>query len=54
MPDPLFTVIAADDHPVVLSGIRLVLRGAGEFKLLAETQDGATTLAAIEKEVPIS
>ncbi|MEY3897185.1 MAG: hypothetical protein RLZZ214_2706 [Verrucomicrobiota bacterium] len=52
MPDPLFTVIAADDHPVVLSGIRLVLRAAGEFKLLAETQDGATTLAAIEKEVP--
>ncbi len=52
MPDPLFSVIAADDHPVVLSGIRLVLRGVGEFKLVAETADGAATLEAIEKEVP--
>lgn len=52
MPNPRFTVIAADDHPVVLSGIRLVLRGAEEFKLLAETQDGATTLAAIRQQAP--
>lgn len=52
MLDPPFTVIAADDHPVVLSGVRLVLRGAGDFKLLAETQDGASTLAAIKEEVP--
>ena len=47
-----FTVIAADDHPVVLSGIRLVLRGSGDFTLLTETEDGATTLAAIEQTVP--
>ena len=47
-----FTVIAADDHPIVLSGIRLVLRGAGDFTLLAETEDGATTRAAIEHTVP--
>ncbi len=49
---PCFTLIAEDDHPVVLSGIRLALRGAGEFALIAETHDGATTLAAIEQEVP--
>lgn len=47
-----FTVIAADDHPIVLSGIRLILRGSGDFTLLAETEDGATTLAAIEQTVP--
>ncbi len=47
-----FTVIAADDHPVVLSGIRLALRGSGDFTLLAETADGAATLAAIEQSVP--
>jgi DNA-binding NarL/FixJ family response regulator len=52
MSNPHFTVVAADDHPVVLSGIRLVLRGSGDFTLLAETEDGATTLAAIERTVP--
>lgn len=52
MSQPCCTVIAADDHPVVLSGIRLILRGADDFKLLAETEDGATTLAAIQQEVP--
>ncbi len=52
MPETHFRVIAADDHPVVLSGIRLVLRGSGEFTLLAETEDGAATLAAIEQTVP--
>ncbi len=46
------TVIAADDHPVVLSGIRLVLRGAKDFKLQAETKDGVATLAAIRRNVP--
>jgi DNA-binding NarL/FixJ family response regulator len=46
------TVLAADDHPVVLSGIRLVLRGSGEFTLLAETSDGPSTLAAIKAGEP--
>jgi DNA-binding NarL/FixJ family response regulator len=52
MSAPTFTVIAADDHPIVLSGIRLILRSSGDFSLLAETEDGATTLAAIEQTVP--
>lgn len=52
MPKPNFTVIAADDHPVVLSGIRIALRGSGEFTLLAETMDAASTLAEIEQTVP--
>jgi DNA-binding NarL/FixJ family response regulator len=52
MSNPCFSVIAADDHPVVLSGIRLVLRGAGDFRLLAETRDSATTLTAIRQNVP--
>lgn len=52
MSKPCSTVIAADDHPVVLSGIRLVLLGAEDFQLLAETQDGEQTLAAIRQEVP--
>jgi DNA-binding NarL/FixJ family response regulator len=52
MPHAHFTVVAADDHPVVLSGIRLALRESSDFSLLAEACDAATTLAAIEREVP--
>jgi DNA-binding NarL/FixJ family response regulator len=52
MPNSRFKVIAADDHPVVLSGIRLALRECEDFTLLAEARDAATTLAAIEREVP--
>lgn len=56
MPDPTsktrLTVVAADDHPVVLAGIRLALRGTGDFMLLAEAADGPATLAAIRESVP--
>lgn len=52
MQSPGLTIIAADDHPVVLSGIRLALRGTEEFNLLAEARDGTSTLAAIEENVP--
>ena len=50
--DNRFTVLAADDHPVVLSGIRLLLRSEADFDLVAETHDAATTLAAVERLVP--
>ena len=49
---PCSTVIAADDHPVVLSGIRIALRSSGNFTLRAEAADAGSTLAAIEREVP--
>lgn len=52
MQSPGLTIIAADDHPVVLSGIRLALRGTEEFNLLAEAHDGASTLTAIQENVP--
>ena len=52
MQNPRLTVIAADDHPVVLSGIRLALRGTEEFVLLAEeAHDAALTRAAIREHV---
>lgn len=50
--DSCSTVIVADDHPIVLSGIRLLLRGAKDFKLLAEAGDGEATLTAIRQNVP--
>lgn len=46
------TVIAADDHPVVLSGIRLALRETGDFTLSAEARNGEETLAAIAANMP--
>lgn len=52
MESPSLTIIAADDHPVVLSGIRLALRGTEDLKLLAEAHDAISTLAAIEDNVP--
>ena len=56
MPDPTsktrLTVVASDDHPVVLSGIRLALRGSGNFMLLAEAADVPATLAAIREKLP--
>lgn len=52
MPNARITVVAADDHPVVLSGIRLALRESDDFALLAEARDGAATIAAIEQKVP--
>lgn len=52
MRPPGLTIIAADDHPVVLSGIRLALRGTEDFNLLAEAHDGTSTLAAIQENVP--
>jgi DNA-binding NarL/FixJ family response regulator len=52
MRSPGLTIIAADDHPVVLSGIRLALRGTEDFNLLAEARDGTSTLAAIRENVP--
>jgi DNA-binding NarL/FixJ family response regulator len=50
-PPPVF-VIVADDHPVVRSGVRLLLSRARGFDLVAETSDAASTLAALERQPP--
>jgi DNA-binding NarL/FixJ family response regulator len=47
-----FSVIAADDHPIVLSGIRLALGVERDFELLAAVGDSDATLAAIRQQVP--
>src|SRR5690606_7890158 len=36
----LITVIVADDHPIVRSGIVAVLESGGNFRVLAEASDG--------------
>src|SRR5690606_13141940 len=52
MPPSSATVIVADDHPVVLSGVRLALRRTKDLIVLAEAENGMAALAAIEKAPP--
>jgi DNA-binding NarL/FixJ family response regulator len=50
MPDPT-RVMIADDHPLVRSGLRVLLEREGEFHVVAEAADGydAIDLAALHK-----
>jgi DNA-binding NarL/FixJ family response regulator len=50
MPSPI-RVMIADDHPLVRSGLRVLLEREGEFRVVAEAADGyeAIDLAALHK-----
>ena len=37
-------VFLADDHPLVLDGIKALIVGDGELELVGEARDGATAL----------
>lgn len=52
MPAPRHSVIAADDHPIVRSGIRLLLEGSEEFGLVAESNCVDTTREAVRRYQP--
>ncbi len=45
--DVSITVVLADDHQVVRSGLRLLLESERHFEVLAETGDLAGTLAVV-------
>jgi DNA-binding NarL/FixJ family response regulator len=45
-------VVLADDHPMVRYGIAAVLETADEVDLVAEAEDGAQLLAAVEQHSP--
>ena len=45
-------VVLADDHPIVLSGLRAFLQAAPEVEIVATASDGATTLEAIRAHEP--
>jgi two-component system nitrate/nitrite response regulator NarL len=51
-PAPPFTVLIADDHPVVRIGVRNILASAPEFRIVGECSDGETTLAAVKSLSP--
>lgn len=45
-------IIIADDHPIVLTGIREILTKAGTFQILSEVNDGKTLLQECEQKLP--
>ena len=47
-----FTVLSGDDHPIVRSGVRLILATAAEFNLVAEAGNATETFAAVERYLP--
>ena len=46
------TVVLADDHEVVRRGVRSILEGLGDFKVVAEVADGLSAVQAVEKHKP--
>lgn len=52
MTETIFTVVLADDHPLVLRGLSDLIKGAGGFTIAATASDGADALEAILREKP--
>src|SRR5262245_16929916 len=52
MTEPRVTLIIADDHPLVLSGMRQLIESRREFHVLAECANGDDALTAIRKYHP--
>jgi two-component system, NarL family, response regulator NreC len=46
------SVVLADDHHVVRSGLKVLLEGDGRFEVLGEAADVAGTLEAVRSSVP--
>ncbi len=46
---PPITIVLADDHKVVRSGLRMLLESDGRFAVLAESGDVAGTLEAVDR-----
>jgi len=45
-------VVAADDHPIVISGMRLLLSGSRFFELVGEARSGAEAIVRCEQYRP--
>jgi RNA polymerase sigma factor (sigma-70 family) len=45
-------VVIADDHGIVLAGLRAVLAAEPDIAVLAETTDGRAAIAAVEEHAP--
>jgi two-component system response regulator NreC len=49
---PPITIVLADDHKVVRSGLRMLLESDGRFEVVAESGDVAGTIHAVERYRP--
>jgi DNA-binding NarL/FixJ family response regulator len=45
-------ILIADDHDVVRSGLKMLLRSRGEFSIVAEAADGEEAVRLVEKHRP--
>ena len=45
-------LVIADDHPVVLAGLKGIVEAEGEFEVVASVRDGAAALAALRQHHP--
>jgi DNA-binding NarL/FixJ family response regulator len=45
-------VVIADDHRLVLDGIRRALEADGDFEIVGETQSGMQVLPLVAREKP--
>ena len=46
------TLVLADDHPIVRHGLRMVLEAEGDFKILAEVENGLQVLDTVARLKP--
>lgn len=49
---PVIRVLLADDDPLVRSGLKLMLRGAGDIEVVGEVEDGSGVAAAVRRLMP--
>jgi DNA-binding NarL/FixJ family response regulator len=47
-----YTVVIADDHPGIRSGIAGILERSGDFKVVAETGNGKDALRVVKQREP--
>lgn len=50
--NPMRTVIVADDHPIVLSGMRLLLSGSRFFEMVGQASTGADAIVRCAQHHP--
>jgi len=46
------SIVLADDHPILLSGLRNLIQSEGDFNLVGEATDGLSALALIRETQP--
>lgn len=46
------TIVLADDHNVVRNGLRVILEGQADFRIIGESSDGLETTQMVEKLKP--